>query len=94
MEWNVIHTMESVEWECGAACRPWFCVFVGLLCKRYKHGKIPDRVYYPLHRRMPCSCRLHNVLMQDAMAMPKHTLITSASSKRTEPPGSHLAINA
>jgi hypothetical protein len=28
LERNVIHAMESVEWECGDACRAWICVFV------------------------------------------------------------------
>jgi hypothetical protein len=29
--------MDSMEWECGAACRPRFCVFVGNLCNRNNH---------------------------------------------------------
>jgi hypothetical protein len=28
LEQNVIHAMDSVEWECGAACHAWICVFV------------------------------------------------------------------
>jgi hypothetical protein len=28
LERNVIHAMDSVEWECGDACRAWICVFV------------------------------------------------------------------
>jgi hypothetical protein len=38
LERNVIHAMDSVEWECGDACSAWICVFVniymiyGLIC--------------------------------------------------------------
>jgi hypothetical protein len=69
MEWNVIHTMDSVEWECGAARRLWFCVFVGNLRKRFKHGILSDRIYHPLHLRMPCLCSLHNVMLRYAMTL-------------------------
>jgi hypothetical protein len=30
LERNVIHAMDSVEWECGDACRAWLCVFVNI----------------------------------------------------------------
>jgi hypothetical protein len=43
-----------------------------------KHG-ISDRIYYPLHRRIPCVCRLHNFILRYATTMPKYTLITSAT---------------
>jgi hypothetical protein len=28
LERTVIREMDSVEWECGDACRAWICVFV------------------------------------------------------------------
>jgi hypothetical protein len=28
LERSAVHAMDSVEWECGAACRAWICVFV------------------------------------------------------------------
>jgi hypothetical protein len=33
------------------------------LSKRYKHGISDKILYYPLHRRIPCSCSVHNVIL-------------------------------
>jgi hypothetical protein len=47
---SVIHAMDSVDLECGTACRSWFCVIVGNLWQIC--AKCIDAVYrtaYTIH---------------------------------------------